>query len=150
VRFSDRAGNSLRDADEFSAAAVDHVAQVRKLAAVIVLTGDASGAFAAGHAGGENNFLANAHGGNVRADLGNFAETSLPGIWGSGMGTPGMPARTQRSRWFRAQALTRTRTSFRGGLLGQGHPKISILPPAVRAEDNRFHESSDLGSGFER
>ncbi len=37
--------------------------------------------------------------------------TSLPGMCGSGMGTPGIPWRTHRSRWLIATARTRTKTS---------------------------------------
>ena len=60
-------------ANEFGAAAVDHVTEVSELAATIVEAGQARGAFAAGDAGGEDHSLADAYGGDLGADLDNFA-----------------------------------------------------------------------------
>src|SRR5260370_16918475 len=59
--------------NEFSAAAVDHVAQVGELAAVIVLAGNASRAFSAGYAGRENDFLADAYSSYLGPPLGDFS-----------------------------------------------------------------------------
>ena len=59
--------------DKFGAASVDQVSQIGELAAAVVLARDAGGAFATGHARGENYLLTDAHGGDIRADLGNFA-----------------------------------------------------------------------------
>ena len=36
---------------------------------------------------------------------------SAPPMWGNPIGTPGIPPRTKRSRWLRAEARSRTRTS---------------------------------------
>jgi hypothetical protein len=44
-------------ADEFGAAAVDDVAEICEFAAAIVISGYAGGAFAAGYAWGEEDFL---------------------------------------------------------------------------------------------
>ena len=41
--------------------------------AAVVETGQACGAFSAGDSGGEDNFLADFHGGDISADLGDFA-----------------------------------------------------------------------------
>jgi len=86
---------------------------------VIVLAGDAGGAFAAGYSGGEDNFLANAHGVDFRTDLGDFTRNVAAGNVRKRDRHAGMPRRTQISRWFSAQALTRTRTSF-GRMAGSG------------------------------
>src|SRR5260370_39315452 len=59
--------------NEFSAAAVDHVAQVGELAAVIVLAGKASRAFSAGYAGRENDFLAGADNSYLGANMGELS-----------------------------------------------------------------------------
>src|SRR6267143_5299035 len=52
---------------------------------------------------------------------------------GSGVFSAGIPSRTKRSRWFRAHALTRTRTSV-GLILGSGTSAYSSLsgPPNSR------------------
>src|SRR5579863_855545 len=63
----------FRGAHEFCAAAIDHVAQVRELAASIVLAGEASGALTAGNAGRKDDFLADTHGRDVSANLSNLA-----------------------------------------------------------------------------
>ncbi len=63
----------FRDTDEFRAATVDHVAEVGELAAAVVQAGDAGCALAASDAGSDNYFLADANGGNFRADLRDFA-----------------------------------------------------------------------------
>jgi hypothetical protein len=70
-----RIGNAIYfgDFDEFGATAVDEVAEIGEAAAAIVLAGNASGAFAAGDAGSENDFLAGADGGDVGADFGDLA-----------------------------------------------------------------------------
>src|SRR5258708_13072518 len=60
-------------ANKFGAAAVDHVAEIRELAAAIVEAGDAGWAFAAGDSGGEDNLLPDAHGGDFLADVGDFS-----------------------------------------------------------------------------
>jgi hypothetical protein len=60
-------------ADKFGTASVDQVAEIGELAAAVVLAGDAGGAFATSHAGGKNDPLTDAHGGYIRADLGDFA-----------------------------------------------------------------------------
>jgi hypothetical protein len=62
----------FRGANEFGTPAVDQVAQICELAAVIVLARDASGAFAARHSGSENDFLADANRGDFGTDLRNF------------------------------------------------------------------------------
>jgi hypothetical protein len=52
------------------------------LAAAVVATGQACGAFAAGDSRGEDNFLADFHGGYVGADLGDFASDVAAGdVW---------------------------------------------------------------------
>lgn len=56
-------------ADEFGAPAVNHVAEVGKLRAVIVAAGEAGGALAAGDSRGEENFLAGPDRGDVGADF---------------------------------------------------------------------------------
>jgi hypothetical protein len=71
--FRVREAIHFRCADEFGAAAVDHITEVGELAAAIVEAGKTRGAFAAGDAGGENHSLADAYGGDLCADLGNFA-----------------------------------------------------------------------------
>jgi hypothetical protein len=60
----------LGAADEFGAAAVDQVAEIGELRAVVVAAGEAGGTFAAGDAGSEENFLAGLHGRDVRAGPG--------------------------------------------------------------------------------
>lgn len=63
----------LGGADKFGAAAVNHVAEIRGLAAVVVETSKAGGAFAATDERGKHNFLADAHVGDVGADFNDFA-----------------------------------------------------------------------------
>jgi hypothetical protein len=63
----------LRGADEFGAAAVNHVAEISELAAAVVEAGNAGGAFATTDTGSEDNFLADADGGDFGADLRDFA-----------------------------------------------------------------------------
>jgi hypothetical protein len=57
----------------FGATAVDHITEVGEIAAVVILTSDAGGTFAAGNARSENDFLADMNGGDFCADLGDFA-----------------------------------------------------------------------------
>src|ERR1700736_4816989 len=67
---------------EFGAAAVDHVAESGKFAAAVCETGQAFGAFSAGDSGGEDNFLADFHRGDVGADLSDFANDVAAGnVW---------------------------------------------------------------------
>jgi hypothetical protein len=61
------------NADEFGAAAVNHVTEIGELAAAVVEAGDAGGTFAAADTGSEEDFLANADGGDFGADLRDFA-----------------------------------------------------------------------------
>src|SRR5882724_7243787 len=63
----------FRNAHEFRATAVNHVAKIGEIAATIVLPGDACGTFAARDAGREHHFLPNAHGCDIRANLRDFA-----------------------------------------------------------------------------
>ena len=60
-------------ADEFGAATINHVAEIGKVAAAVVIAGKAGGTFAAGDAGSEHDFLADMHGADFRTDLGDFA-----------------------------------------------------------------------------
>ena len=60
-------------ADKFSAAAVNHVAEIGGLAAIVVEASKAGGALAAAYERGEDNLLANAHVGDVGANFGDFA-----------------------------------------------------------------------------
>src|SRR2546429_9363629 len=60
-------------ANEFRRAAVNHVAKVAGLAAVIVEAGQAGCAFAAAHQRRKHDFLADANRGYVCADSGDFA-----------------------------------------------------------------------------
>jgi len=71
--FGAREAIHFRCANEFGAAAVDHITEVGELAATIVEAGKARGAFATGDAGGEDHSLTDAYGGDLGADLGNFA-----------------------------------------------------------------------------
>jgi len=59
--------------DKFGAASVNQVAEIGELAAAVVLAGDASRAFPTSPPRGENDLLTDAHGGDIRADLGDFA-----------------------------------------------------------------------------
>src|SRR6266436_8642561 len=71
--FGVRQAIYLGRAHGFGAASVNHVAQVSGLAAVVIKAGHASRALATANQWRENNFQADAHGGNVGADLSNFA-----------------------------------------------------------------------------
>ena len=63
-------------------AAVDEVTKIGEVAAAVILAGDAGRAFAAGHAWGEDHFLANAHGSDIRSDLGDFTGNVTAGnVW---------------------------------------------------------------------
>jgi hypothetical protein len=64
---------------EFSAAAVDEVAEIREATAAVILAREASGAFAATDTRGENDFLSGADGGDIRADFGNFSSDVAAG-----------------------------------------------------------------------
>src|SRR5947208_598194 len=63
----------FRGADKFRAATINHVAEGRGLAAVVVETGKAGRAFAAAYERGEHNFLADANVGYVGANFRDFA-----------------------------------------------------------------------------
>jgi len=69
-------------ADEFGAAAINHVAEIGKVAAAVVIAGKACGTFAAGDAGSEHHFLADVDGADFRADLGDFAGDVAAGNMG--------------------------------------------------------------------
>ena len=69
-------------AQELGAAAVDEVTKIGEVAAAVILAGDAGRAFAAGHAWSEDHFLANAHGSDIRSDLGDFTGNVTAGnVW---------------------------------------------------------------------
>ncbi len=70
--FRIRQAVDFRGADKLGAAAVNHVAEVGGLTAVVIKAGYASGALATANQWCENDFLANAYGGDVRADLRDF------------------------------------------------------------------------------
>ena len=63
----------FRGADKFRAATINHVAEIRGLAAMIVEAGKAGRAFAAAYERCEHNFLADAHVGDVGANFRDFA-----------------------------------------------------------------------------
>ena len=69
----------FRCTNQFGAASVDHVAQVRELPAAIVEASEARGAFSAGHTGSKDYFLADANGGDIGADLRDFTRDVAPG-----------------------------------------------------------------------
>ena len=71
-------------ADIFGAATINHIAEIGEIAAEIVVAGKASGTFAAGDAGSENDLLANVDSGDFRADFGDFAGDVAAGNVGQG------------------------------------------------------------------
>ena len=79
-------------ADEFSAAAVDHVAEVGGLAAAVVEAGNASCAFAAADQGCEHYFLTYVNGGDFGADPGDFSGDVAAGNVGKRDGDAGEAA----------------------------------------------------------
>src|SRR5216684_6637224 len=63
----------LRNAYEFRATAVDHVAKIGEIAAAIVLPGEARWAFPTRNARRKHHFLPYAHGRDIRTNLRDFA-----------------------------------------------------------------------------
>src|SRR6266702_1491033 len=77
--FRVRQAIHFRGADEFSATAVDHVAKIGGLPAVVVQAGYASRAFAAANQRREHDLLADASRGYIRADLSDLARNVASG-----------------------------------------------------------------------
>lgn len=71
--FGIRKAVDFRATDEFRESSVDHVAKIGVVAAQVVVAGQASGTFAAGDPGSENDFLADMDRVYLGADFGDFA-----------------------------------------------------------------------------
>src|SRR5712664_1775621 len=132
----------LRNAHEFRATAVDQVAKIGKVAAAIVLPGEACRAFPARNARRKHHFLPDSHGRDIRATLCDFARD--------------VTSRNVRQRnWHAMDAETNPEieTIQRAGLHPYEHfvraydrvGDVGVLEnlwPAVLMKDDCFHESS--------
>ncbi len=127
------------DADKFGAAAVNHIAKIGELAAAIVLAGNARRAFAAGHAGSQNHFLADANSGNFGADFGDFSGHVAARNVREGNGNVGQAAAHPEVEMIQRASAHAHEHFRRAGLRVRHVGELQNFGPAVLVEEDGFH-----------
>jgi len=142
--FGIRQAVNFGDADEFGAAAVDHVAEVGGLAASVVEAGNASCAFAAADQGSEHYFLTYVNGGDFRANPGDFSCDVAAGNVGKRDGNAGEAAAHPEIEMIEGTG-SHADENFAGVRFGFGDIGVSQnFGSPMLAEKDDLHSSSGL------
>jgi hypothetical protein len=131
-------------ANEFGAATVEHVAEVRSVAAAVVQASHASWAFAATNERCEHNFLTYANGGDFRADLCDFSGDVAAGNVGKRDGHVGQSAADPQIKMIQRASAHAGENFVRAGL---GFGDIGVLEnfgSPMLAEEDGLHGASGL------